>query len=173
MTRPVDAAANSDSGSKHDTRYGIRRPAKALLLAAFAAAQLILPLRHFAIEGDVAWTDEGHNFSWRMKLRDKRAREISFHTRDPDTGQLVVLPTSELSRRQRRKMSTRPHMINQYARHLSEKLRQGGFENAPVYVRSLVSLNGRDYRPLVGETVNLAAVGYSLFGHNEWITLRN
>ena len=85
----------------------------------------------------------------------------------------MFLPTSGLSRRQRRKMSTRPHMIIQYARHLSEKLRQSGFENAPVYVRSLVSLNGRDYRPLVDETVNLAAVGYSLFGHNEWITLRN
>ena len=33
--------------------------------------QCVLPLRHYLIPGNVSWTEEGHRFSWRMKLRDK------------------------------------------------------------------------------------------------------
>ena len=32
---------------------------------------LVTPLRHHGYSGDVAWTEEGHRFSWRMKLRSK------------------------------------------------------------------------------------------------------
>ena len=144
--------------------------ARAVLVSGFVLVQLLAPLRHFAIPGNVAWTEEGHLFSWRMKLRDKRADEIAFHTKDPHSGNITALSTDGLTRRQKRKMSTRPHMIVQYARHLSEDLRKSGFENAPVYVRTSVSLNGRDPRPLVDERVDLANVQYRSFVHNGWIT---
>ena len=142
----------------------------AFLMSVFVALQLLVPLRHFAIPGHVGWTEEGHMLSWRMKLRDKDAREIAFYTRDRRTGRIVDLPTEELTRRQRRKMSTRPHMILQYAGHLSEGLRARGIQDAPVHVRTSVSLNGRDPRPLIDESVDLAGERYRLFRHNEWIT---
>ena len=34
--------------------------------------QFIFPLRHFAIPGNVSWTEEGHWFSWHMMLRMKQ-----------------------------------------------------------------------------------------------------
>ena len=40
-------------------------------LAVYVAVQLLVPLRHLLYPGDVAWTEEGHRFSWRMRLREK------------------------------------------------------------------------------------------------------
>ena len=47
------------------------------LVGSYVALQLLLPLRHFLYPGNVSWTEEGHNFSWHMKLRSKQAR-VSF-----------------------------------------------------------------------------------------------
>jgi vitamin K-dependent gamma-carboxylase len=43
-----------------------------LLLGIHFAVQLAAPLRHHFYPGDASWTEEGHLFAWRMKLRDKR-----------------------------------------------------------------------------------------------------
>lgn len=42
-----------------------------ILISAYLLFQLLFPLRHWLYTGDVNWTEEGHRFSWRMKLRDK------------------------------------------------------------------------------------------------------
>ena len=149
----------------------VRIRATAFLMAVFVLLQLVAPLRHFAIRGPVGWTDEGHNFSWRMKLRDKKASEVAFYIREPLTGHTLDLSTEELTSKQKRKMSTRPHMILQYAKHLAENLRKEGVENPTVYVRTSVSLNSREPKLLIDEQVNLAAVQYRHFAHNDWITL--
>ena len=161
-----DRRAGGDDGVR---AISVRTRASGFLMAGFVLLQLLVPLRHNAIPGRVAWTEEGHMLSWRMKLRDKDAREIVFYTRDPNTGQAVELSTEELTRRQRRKMSTRPHMILQYAGHLSEGLRARGMQKAPVHVRTSVSLNGRDPRPLIDESVDLPGERYRRLRHNEWI----
>lgn len=41
------------------------------LFAGFFILQLVLPIRHFFIPGNVLWTEEGHRYAWRMKLRAK------------------------------------------------------------------------------------------------------
>jgi hypothetical protein len=41
------------------------------LLVIWLLLQASLPLRHWMIPGEVSWTEEGHRFSWHMKLRDK------------------------------------------------------------------------------------------------------
>src|SRR5690606_9254244 len=33
--------------------------------------QILLPIRHWFIKGDVLWTEEGHRLSWRMMLRSR------------------------------------------------------------------------------------------------------
>ena len=143
--------------------------ARATLIGIFVLLQVVVPLRHFAMPGNVSWTEEGHYFSWRMKLRDKRSHEIRFYTRDSQTGRIRKLSTSRLTRRQRRKMSTRPHMILQYAHYLAERLKRKGSESPAVYARALVSLNGREPRPLIDESTNLAQATYKTLSHNDWI----
>ena len=39
------------------------------LLHLYVLAQLLVPLRHWLYPGTVSWTEEGHRFSWHMKLR--------------------------------------------------------------------------------------------------------
>lgn len=47
-----------------------------VLFGLYFLIQLLLPLRHFLIEGNVAWTEEGYRLSWRMMTRDKSGRCI-------------------------------------------------------------------------------------------------
>ena len=42
------------------------------------------------IPGNVDWTEEGHRFSWRMKLRDKRG-DVRFVAYDRTTGEATQL----------------------------------------------------------------------------------
>jgi vitamin K-dependent gamma-carboxylase len=52
-------------------------------LTVWIVVQFALPLRHYAIEGDAKWTDEGHRFSWRMMLR-KKSGVLQFVVFDPE-----------------------------------------------------------------------------------------
>ena len=47
---------------------------------------VMLPFRHHFYPGDVAWTEEGHRYSWRMMLRSKNGR---LH-QPPHAGDLLV-----------------------------------------------------------------------------------
>ena len=44
--------------------------------------QAVLPLRHYFIEGDANWTEEGQHFAWRMMLRAKAAGHLVFTITD-------------------------------------------------------------------------------------------
>jgi hypothetical protein len=57
------------------------RPVMAFLLV-WLAAQVLIPLRHYAIAGDANWTEEGQRFAWRMKLRAKAAGHIMYQLHD-------------------------------------------------------------------------------------------
>ncbi len=54
------------------------------LLCCWIAWQIVFPLRHFRIEGDASWTEEGQLFAWRMMLRQKGAGHITLHLEDPE-----------------------------------------------------------------------------------------
>ncbi|HUG89615.1 MAG TPA: HTTM domain-containing protein [Planctomycetaceae bacterium] len=59
------------------------------LLAAWVGVQVLLPFRHFLYPGDVNWTEEGHKFSWHMKLRSKRLDRARFGILTRDAGEFV------------------------------------------------------------------------------------
>ncbi|MFO0947978.1 MAG: HTTM domain-containing protein [Planctomycetota bacterium] len=48
----------------------------------WTVVQFIVPLRHYAIPGNVLWTDEGSNFAWLMMLRNKEG-SAQFFVVDP------------------------------------------------------------------------------------------
>ncbi|MCA9068216.1 MAG: HTTM domain-containing protein, partial [Planctomycetaceae bacterium] len=45
-------------------------------LGLWVAVQLLIPFRHLLYPGNVSWTEEGHRFSWHMKLRSKVVSEF-------------------------------------------------------------------------------------------------
>lgn len=121
-----------------------------VFFAAFFALQIFLPARHFLYPGNVAWTGEGRNFAWRMKLHN-RSGSARFLVTDPVTGNSwEVVPGAELGQRAARLLPSEPDLILQFAHHLRDKWsRERGVHHAEIRVRAMSSLNGRPARLLV------------------------
>jgi hypothetical protein len=126
------------------------------LLAVYVLLQILLPLRHFIIPGEVSWTEEGHRFAWHMKLRDKDA-SANFTITNAADESWQVDPLEHLTVRQLSKMSTRPYMILQYAHFLAGEAAAQGHGEVEVRADVWASLNGRPAQQLIDPTVNLAA----------------
>jgi vitamin K-dependent gamma-carboxylase len=121
-----------------------------------------MPLRHYAYPGNVSWTEEGHNFSWHMKLRTKGGN-TSFTVVHPQSGQTwTVDPAQYLPPWQLRKMATKPDLIVKFAHHLAEEKRRQGYENVEVRAKVMVSLNGRQQQLMIDPEMDLTKVEVSL-----------
>jgi hypothetical protein len=124
----------------------------------YVLLQLAIPLRHWLYPGGVSWTEEGHRFSWHMKLRKKDSR-LTIYATDPATGRRWVIdPTEDLRPRQVRKLQTFPDILIQYAHYKRDQLRAQGIEEPIITADWQCSLNGGPYEPLVDPTTNLATV---------------
>lgn len=144
-------------------RIGRSHRAFAVALGGWLAFQILFPLRHWLYPGDVAWTEEGHKFAWRMKLRDKRGTARFFAT-DPATGESWEVSAREhLPRWQRREMLGRPEMLLQFAHYLADTLRAQGHPQIEIRAMTSVSLNSRERAPLIDPSVDLAAQPRSLW----------
>jgi hypothetical protein len=129
----------------------------AAAIGVFVALQILIPLRHFLYPGNVSWTEEGHNFAWHQKLRDKRC-EAEFNVSDPTTGESWGIRESVfLTFRQNEKMSLRPHMILEFAHFLARHYREKEGREVEVRVQTSCSLNGRAPQLFIDPEVNLAA----------------
>jgi len=138
------------------------------ILVFIAAFHLLMPLRHHLIPGNVAWTEEGHRYSWRMMLRSKMGSGY-FIIKDVETSKETRdYGTKHLTKRQRRKMRTNPELILQYAHFVRDRARGEGRE-IEIYAHIKAGLNGRKQQPYTDSTVDLAEEKYPFFGHAEWI----
>ncbi|WP_430614919.1 HTTM domain-containing protein [Flavobacterium sp. JP2137] len=136
-------------------------------LGVFLFVQLLLPLRHWVIPGDVLWTDEGHRLSWRMMLR-QRAGYTNYTVEDKATGKRWTYNLEEkLMPKQNARLSS-PDMIWQMAQYIRREYAAQGIE-VRVFADSWVSINQRPYSVFVDPGVDLAAVKWNYFGHNTWI----
>jgi vitamin K-dependent gamma-carboxylase-like protein len=139
-------------------------------LALYLGIQVLMPLRHWVYPGSVHWTEEGHRFSWHMKLRDKEVRELSFAAYDPASGERVdVNPAAYLTERQIDKMGGRPDMLRQFARHVSRELERTRGRRYEVRVHALVALNDRRPQLLVDPKADLASAPDGPFRSAAWI----
>jgi vitamin K-dependent gamma-carboxylase len=141
------------------------------VLGIYAAIQVLVPFRHLLYPGPVDWTEEGHQFSWRMKLRDKRG-EVRFVAVDQAAGR--VYPLDELgaaiATHQEHIMRHDPEMMRQAAVFLKERLRQAGYPDLQVRAVTSLSLNGRPRQPIIDPEVDLASArSAGLFGTADWI----
>jgi len=127
-------------------------------MAVWVAIQTLLPFRHWIYPGDVAWTEEGHLFSWRMKLRDKQSQEMTFRVREPKSGQKWgIEPGDFLTERQKQRLPGQPDLIHQFAIHLADEYRREYGIQVEVRVDAVVSLNGGNAAPLIDPEIDLAA----------------
>ena len=123
----------------------------------FVIAQIVLPLRHYALAENTSWTERNHHFAWHMKLRGK-ATLIKFYVIEKSTGRGVLFNHYQhLKRHQFLRMSRDPFAIRDFARFIKSYHELKGIPDVAVEVFSLCSLNGRTPQLLVDPTIDLAA----------------
>ncbi|MCA9690589.1 MAG: HTTM domain-containing protein [Myxococcales bacterium] len=152
------------------------RPTKGQRLALAALAlhftiQLAAPLRHHLYPGDVAWTEEGGRFAWRVMLVEK-VGAVTYRVRDPATGRRWRIdPEDRLTEQQAREMAVQPDMIREYARHLADEFAARGVPDVAVYADAFVTLHGEPAARLIDPDVDLARVDEPL-GARPWVLPR-
>jgi hypothetical protein len=146
----------------------LKRVLIATCLAVFFAVQILLPLRHFAYPGNALWTEEGHRFAWRMKLRIKTGTIVFRVYNPPSDQEWTVYPSEFFDAYQIKKLVTRPDMIIQAAHYIADDFDAIGFPDVEVRADALVSLHKRPSQPLVDPNTDLAAEPRTL-RHSKWI----
>ncbi len=134
--------------------------ARALLWcgAAYAAVQLLMPLRYLAYGGNVLWHEQGMRFSWRVMVRAKGGGTV-FAVHSPLTHQTYyVSPRDYLTDMQENEMASQPDLILQLAHHVRADFEQRGLGAVTVRAESRAALNGRRSAPLVDPRVDLTSV---------------
>ncbi len=125
-------------------------------LALFGAAQLALPLRHYAYPGNVRWTDEGYLFAWRVMLTEK-VGHLEFEVTDPASGDVwLVSPDLVLTDWQTTQAAIRPDLVHSTAVLVADHYRADGLD-VEVRATAWVSMNGGPARLLVDPAVDLAS----------------
>ncbi|MFO1096276.1 MAG: HTTM domain-containing protein [Planctomycetaceae bacterium] len=98
----------------HFRDLSLRNRLLLVVLGLFVTWQILMPFRHWLYPGDVSWNEEGHRFSWHMKLRTKTAT-AAFRATDPDGHVLDTFtrPEQILHPRQRELLGERPDFVLQ------------------------------------------------------------
>ena len=134
--------------------------------------QIALPLRHWLIQDDVLWTEEGHRMSWRMMLRSKSG-SIYFKVKDKKTNQVIPINLRNyLSKKQMQVVATKPDVIWQFAQRLKKQYESNGQEIS-VYADCFVSVNGKPLKRLIDPNIDLASVKWNAFKHSPWVLPSN
>lgn len=126
-------------------------------LGIYCLLQLILPLRHHLYPGLASWTEDGHQFSWRMKLRNKTG-DVFFYV-----NSRLVYPQQYLTKKQYKNMIGNPDSILQFAHFLRDKN-----PGSAIYASSVTSLNGKPKVEMMNNRVDLAREERKLGSYN-WI----
>lgn len=142
-----------------------------ILLMAYLAVQVLLPLRHYVIEGNVFETEEGHRMAWRMMLRVKSG-SLRLTVKDKLSDKSTKVRLSDyVTNKQYRALCTHPDMIYSMVQRLKKEYRAKGWD-PEIYAHSRINLNGSDYWLQLDPNQDLAQVEWSHFKHNDWILLR-
>lgn len=152
----------SAGGASHPAAVRGRKVVTMAALGVYFALQLLLPLRHFLYPGDVNWTEEGHRFSWRMKLRYKEGVSTFFVTDLKSGTTWQVEQFDYLKGWQKVGLSIHPDMILQFSHYLAEEWRRKGYEQVEVRAKVFASLNGRKPQLLIDPTIDLAKIPRNL-----------
>jgi len=136
-------------------------------IAGWIALQIALPIRAGYFPTEVRWSGDGHRFSWRMRIYDRRAEGEFIVTADGQDW--TVDPTDYLTRRQAGKMMVRSDMIHQFASHIESIWQEAGYSDVAVQANIRKSLNGRPAQAFVNPDVDLTVVPLSYAGPDDWV----
>lgn len=147
-----------------------RGPSITPLIVLYCLLQLTIPLRLHLYPGNTHWTEEGHMFAWRMKLRSKTGN-IHYYVRNKKTHEIrIISPQAYLTSKQYRTLVGRPDHILQFAHFLRDEFNKKLGWNSEVKASSMVGVNGSKMKEMIRHGVDLAQEQRTL-GPYKWIYL--
>ena len=131
--------------------------------------QLLIPMRHLVIPGNVNWTNEGHYFAWRMKLNNKEAKGIFTITDNINKVTWNLDPRMFLTELQYETMLTRPNLILQFVRYVENHLKNNGYPDISIKSDIIISMNSAPTNSLIDKNMDLTKVSDKWLTHSKWI----
>ena len=151
----------------HSNYYG--KKIVYFLIIPYLIIQLLLPLRHHFIEGDVLWTEEGHRLSWRMMLRERNGF-IHIRIKDLKTGEESLYDyRKNLTDKQIQNLATKPDFIWQYCQYIKKEFKG---KDIAIFIKCKNSINRKEYKTLIDPKFDMAKAKWDYFRHNEWLLNR-
>jgi hypothetical protein len=146
------------------------------LLATFITIQVLVPLRHFFIEGNVIWTGEAKLYSWHMMSAATSVKVEKFYIKaiPPGGDQQYTYPIeleNYLNQDQIRNFAKFPVLAPQFAKFVKKEMEIDGYTQVEVYSEIYCSKNGKPLKPIVDPYVDLSNVNIMYMQHNPWILL--
>lgn len=146
------------------------------VLWAFVVFQLLFPLRHWLIEGNMFWTGEGKLYGWFMMSGTSQilCHDMYLVEHDEDDAQInshKVDLRNFLAKSQLRTMGRWPFLVPEFARFMKKEAELAGMRNVKVYSDIQASRNMKEPRLIISPTIDLAPLHYSSLRHNEWLLL--
>lgn len=140
-----------------------------VVLGIYFLIQILLPVRHYVIQDNVLWTEEGHRLSWRMMLRSRAGKGV-FTVVNKSTGkETTIKPDEYLNNSQMRKVFAYPDFAWQFAQYLKKEFAVDG-DSISVYLKkSKLSINDRPYAAFIDPNTDLANTPWLPLEHHDWI----
>ena len=133
------------------------RPLILAFLGIYILIQLLVPFRHLTYPGWTTWHEEGHDFAWRMMLRQKTNR-MTFNVAHPVTGEQRYADPEDYLNFVQFKHLGNPTLVLQFVHHLDRLVQNNAGFDPIITARFEVSLNGREFRELVDPNVDLSEI---------------
>jgi len=126
-------------------------------LGIYILIQLLVPFRHLTYPGWTTWHEEGHDFAWRMMLRQKTSR-MQFNVTHPVTGEQRYADPEDYLNFLQLKLMGNPRLLLQFAHHLDRLVRSNAGFDPIITAKFEVSINGREFRELVDPNLDLSEI---------------
>ncbi|MDX1461756.1 MAG: HTTM domain-containing protein [Marinirhabdus sp.] len=144
---------------------------KPLLITVFSIyfiVQIVLPLRHWAFQDDVLWTEEGHRLSWRMMLRSKGSRLVVYTQEKGSVEKKPYNWRKMLSAKQQRAAKSKPDMLWRLAKEIKKAEDKEG-RDVLVYMDVKLKINGGEYHQFIKPDFAISEVEWHPLKHHEWL----
>jgi vitamin K-dependent gamma-carboxylase len=152
----LEGDPNRNIGSVASTVVKHRRRAWVIVyVAIYSAIQIIVPLRHFMLDGNPNWTHRGQTFSWRMMLASRKI-DCRFYATNGVGAPTPINCLEYLSLPQINRVAMVPDCAAQFARYLKEHVAFHEQQDIKITASIWVSLNGRAPQLLVDPIIDLA-----------------
>lgn len=164
----VDATRDYGAPSPAASPMSWQAKAAVVVVAAVLAVQVVAPLRHLAYPGNVRWTEEGYQFSWRVLVTEKTGMVKYRVSSGTGEDERLVYPDEYLTPLQVDRMAYQPSLILATAHIIRDDFRSRGHADVQVRVDAFATYNGRPAVRLIDPAVDLARVRNGP-GHKPWI----